>query len=186
MLDELINIKIKRLMEKEYNKFILVNGALLLFGVLLLGLSFILLNKLIYIALIIHIIYLYIFKLNISRLNRKIENILKNSLRLKEFREYLAGILDEYSPNDLGYIKSLEQRAEVLSDLEYSERGKIDASRSLYKNELSSVKARVLTSSLAGITSGAVLLIVSPADLLIKIIYLIVIAIAIYYIKIMI
>lgn len=184
MLDELINIKIKKILEKEYGRFVLVNGALLLLGLLLLGLSFIFSNNLIYIALIIHIIYLYLFKINISRLSRKTKNLLSNASRLKEFREYLSRNIDEYLPEDLGYIKLLEERAEVLSDIEHSERKRVDASRGLYKNELSAIKARILTSSIAGLASGAVMLFIVPINLIIKIIYLILIVIIIYYIRI--
>lgn len=184
MLDELITIKIKKIVEREYNRFILVNGALLLLGTLALGFSLIASNILVYFSLLVYFMYLYILKRNINNLNNKIINILNKALTLKEFRSYITKIYDEYIPDNLYYIKIFESnKVEVLSDIEESEYRRLIALSELYRNVLSSVKTRIWLSSLAGLVSSIVLLVISPVGLIIKIIYIILIVLIIDYIK---
>jgi hypothetical protein len=182
MLDELIYIKIKKLVEKEYNRFIILNGTIMLLSVLVIGLSFLISYILIYISFPLFLIHIFIFRFNITKLRNRLNALMDRALSMREFREYLGTLYGEYAPDGLSYIKQLEgEDIRILSDLEDVEEGKARASSVLYRSMLSAAKSRILVSSLAGISSSVILLTIAPIHPIVKITIVAFLILSIYY-----
>ncbi|MEZ0248416.1 MAG: hypothetical protein ABWJ97_04015 [Thermoproteus sp.] len=181
MLDEIINIKIRKIIDREYNRFILTNGALMLLGILATGLSLFMSNSLLYVSLFSYLTYSVLLEMGQRRLKAKLNALLNRALDLKEFREYSSNIEDHFSPGGLDHIKALEEgNVRILTELEEAEERRLKASSEVYRSLISSVKSKVRISSIAGITANIVLIAVLPAPLSIKIVFVAVSIILLY------
>jgi hypothetical protein len=182
MLNELIKEKLEKYLEKQYNIYVVISGALISGAIISAGFSLFLSPNLLFISFILYFIYIIFLVKFKNKLYKKSYLLIKNALELGESRRYFATLYDEYELG-LSFIESLEEEPEVLDDAEEQEKRRIKASMSIYRYYISAVKSRIWTVSLTSAISALILSFMIN-NILMKIIYIIFFSIILIYLKI--
>lgn len=181
MLDELIELKVKKIVEKEYNKYVALNGSLIILSILLLGFS-IFMKQIIILSPFFIVINLILLKFLLKRLRLKVRLIFNKALSSPEFKDYINKIEDRFIYNKFLFIKKLEEDISILDKIEEIETRRRDSYIHIYSALFNTVRHKIRVSSLSGYLSLLILSLFISFNLYLKILIILFILFSIYII----